>query len=329
MTILYTVVKWATITGVAIWLALAILDWIGPTAPVDLTLAPGTVAPGADLDALIAAEEAAVPGVRDGAARQIVWAGAPGEKTPLSIVYLHGFSAAAPEVRPLPDRVAEALGANLYFARLRGHGRDGAAMAGVTVNDWINDTARALEIGRRIGERVIVMGTSTGGTLAILAASHPDMSRDLAGLVLLSPNLRVAGWSGRVLEWPLADVWGPALLGAERSFPPHNEGHAANWTTRYPTAALAPLGALTRHVRKLNPADQTVPAMFLVSSEDRVVDTAAARRTAARWGAPSDLVPVVMGPDDDPSGHVLAGDILSPKKTAPIAEKIIAWAQRL
>jgi pimeloyl-ACP methyl ester carboxylesterase len=267
--------------------------------------------------------------LRDNAHKRIVWAGAKGEKTPLSVVYLHGFSASSEEIRPVPDLVAQALGANLYFTRLTGHGADGAAMADATVNAWVTDLAEAMAIGRRLGTRVVLIGTSTGATLAALAAAEPELRLDLAGLVLISPNFRAAGIGGRMIEWPYVRTWGPWFVGAERSFEPRSPGHAANWTTSYPATVLATLGALTHYVRGLDFAAMTVPAMFFVSNNDQVVDTAVARRIAARWGAPSELVPVTMGPQDDPSGHVLAGDILSPGKTAPVVERIVTWVRRL
>jgi len=72
-----------------------------------------------------------------------------------------------------------------------------------------------------------------------------------------------------------------------------------------------------------------VPGLFLISLSDEVIDTTAAARAAALWGAPSDLVEVSLGPGDDPSGHVLAGDILSPGQTEPLAERITAWIRGL
>jgi hypothetical protein len=79
----------------------------------------------------------------------------------VAIVYVHGFSASKAEVRPLPDRVAAALHANLFFTRLTGHGQDGTAMAKGSINAWVNNHAEAIAIDRAIGERVVVIGTST------------------------------------------------------------------------------------------------------------------------------------------------------------------------
>ena len=42
-------------------------------------------------------------------------------------------------------------------------------MADGSVNAWINDYAEAIAIGRAIGDKVVVIGTSTGASLATFA----------------------------------------------------------------------------------------------------------------------------------------------------------------
>jgi alpha-beta hydrolase superfamily lysophospholipase len=287
----------------------------------------------AELDAWLAARESNVPNLRPDAVKEIVWAGAEGERTDWAVVYLHGFSASRGEIRPVPDEVAAGLGANLFFTRLTGHGRDGAAMAEASVEDWIEDTAEAIAIGRALGSRVLVIGTSTGGTLAALAAHDPTMSAAVAGLVLVSPNFRVAGWPGRLIEWPAVRTWGPAIVGRERGFEPRSSDHARYWTTSYPTVAIAPLGALTRAARSMENEAATVPALFVVSERDRVVDSHAALRAAARWGrqggVSAELMAVSLQPGDDSAAHVVAGDALSPGGTAPLVARILGWAAGL
>ena len=245
------------------------------------------------------------------------------------MIYVHGFSASSEEVRPLPDRVAEALGANLYFTRLAGHGRDAAAMAEPELADWMADMAEAMAIGRRIGSRVLVIATSTGGTLSTLMAADPEMSEGLAGLALISPNYRVANPAGRILTWPGAEWWGPLIAGRERGFEPVNEAQARYWTERYPTVSVLPMAAAVAEARAIDHAALDVPALFIFSPEDRVVDAGATRHVAEVWGGASETEIVRPGPGTDPFNHVLAGDILSPALTDPITERILQWARTL
>ena len=113
-----------------------------------------------DLDAFVEDAEARVPDVRPGNEKEIVWADPETKaKTPLALVYLHGFSASRGETRPLSDTLAARLGANLFYTRLAGHGRDADAMAEAGLDDWIESGHEALQIGRRLGERVLLIGT--------------------------------------------------------------------------------------------------------------------------------------------------------------------------
>ena len=57
-----------------------------------------------------------------------------------------------------------------------------------TVNDWLNDTWEAYQIGQQLGERVIVIGVSTGGTAATWLATQPETS-SLMATVLISPTM--------------------------------------------------------------------------------------------------------------------------------------------
>ena len=302
---------------------------LGPREPVDLEIAFDPASLPEDLDTYLAEAEALVPALRPEEARRIVWAGEAGARTALSIVYLHGFSASSEEIRPVPDRLAEALGANLYFARLRGHGQDGAAMAEPTVGDWLEDTAESLAIGRRIGERVVVLATSTGGSLAAIAAADPALSEGIAGVALVSPNFAVNRPEAALLTLPWARLWLPRVAGEERGFAPVNEAHGRHWTTRYPIEAVLPMAALVAHARGLDHGQVRVPALFLYSEHDEVVSPAATRRVFEQWGGPKRIEPVVVGPGDDPVSHVIAGDILSPGQTQATVALLLDWVQGL
>lgn len=283
----------------------------------------------ADLDGWLAERELQFSDIRPGAEKRIIWAGAKGAKTPLAIVYVHGFSADAQEIRPVPDEVARALGGNLFFTRLAGHGRGGDAMAEPVAGDWIEDMAEAMGIGRRLGERVLVIGTSTGATLAAIAATDPDLSRDLAGTVLISANFGVQSAAAFILDLPLAPVWGPWVAGDEAGFEPINDGHGKHWTTRYPTAAFFPMAALLREARAIDWQAAKTPALFLYAPADKVIYPALIPPVAAAWGGKAELVTVEVDGDDDPFSHVIAGDILSPGQNDLVAGVITEWARGL
>jgi pimeloyl-ACP methyl ester carboxylesterase len=312
------------VLSLAAILALAFV--LGPRVPVDTTIRFDPSVIGDDPQAYVAKVEAAVPGIRDGLEKEIVWANPMVRaRTPLSIVYIHGFSASKGEVRPLPDDVADQLDANLFYTRLTGHGQDGAAMTQGSVNAWINDYEEALAIGRAIGDKVIVISTSTGGSLATWAATQPGASDGVVAIAFISPNFGVKASGAEILTMPWGKQIAELVAGKERSFAPHNTLHEKFWTTKYPIAATLPMAALTELAYGAPVEKATIPALFIFSDSDRVVRPDRTREIAGRWGAAHELVPL----DDtgDPDNHVIAGDALSPSTTAFLAQRIVVWIE--
>jgi len=281
----------------------------------------------ADPRAYLAAN--AAEDIQPSAEKEIIWADpASRSVTPVSIVYLHGFSATMEEIRPLPESVAQALGANVFFTHLTGHGRGGAALAEATVNDWINDTAEALEIGHALGERVLIIASSTGGTLAALAAEHPKLKDRMDGVVFISPNFGFRTAGADLLTAPFAQTFVPAVFGEEQSWSPTSKEHARWWMTSYPTRTAFPVAATVKAANAAPYDDVTIPALFVFPDADEVGDQRATRRIAGRWGGAVDFVAVERGATNDPSAHVIADQIMSPGMTSLLSEKIVTWARK-
>ena len=317
------------IIGVIVIAALiAAAYFLGPRVTTDTQVTFDASAIGDDPDAYLAAQEARFDDIRDGQAKGIVWAyPASKARTPLALVYVHGFSASRGETTPLTELIGAKLGANIYHTRLAGHGRTGEALATASVNAWVNDFAEAMAIGRRIGEQVVVISVSTGGGLAAWASLQPELATDLKGLVMISPNFQVKAGGAALLTGPWGAQLANLLIGAERSWKPRNEAHGRFWTTTYPTAALLPMAALTQLAREAPYEDAQVPALFVFADDDTVVDHSVTRDVAARWGAPHEMRVITESGDKD--NHVIAGDALSPSTTEEFAEFISEWIEAL
>ena len=306
-----------------------VVNAFAPRPVVDWTISFSEDEVGGDVDGYLARREAVFDDIIEGGQKEVIWAGAAGVKTPLSVVYIHGFSASKQEIRPVPDNVAAALGANLFFTRLTGHGRGSAAMAQATANDWLNDVAEAMAIGRAIGEKVVVIATSQGGTMTAMSSVDPGVMRSVAGIVFVSPNFGIVSGSAGLLTAPFAETFVPWIAGKERSFEPHNAEQAKWWTTSYPIAAVFPMAASVRAASGLAFEAVTTPAFFIYSPDDAVVKASQIARVAGEWGGKKEIWEVALGEGDDPSAHVIAGDILSPSMTAPVSERIVGWVSGL
>ena len=179
------------------WLALIIILLFiiyllgpSPATPVYTTTMPAVPVAPADLETYIKNNEALHKLKKDNEAR-IIWANdSIKQKTEYSIVYLHGFSASQEEGEPIHRTIAKEFGCNLYLSRLAEHGIDTTEpMMNLTAGEYWESAKQALAIAKQLGNKVILMGCSTGGTNALqLAATYPN---DIAALVLMSPNIAI------------------------------------------------------------------------------------------------------------------------------------------
>ena len=282
-----------------------------------------------DLDAYLESQEALVPNLRKELRKQIHWAGEPGKKQDLAIVYFHGFSGSNHELQPVPQQVAQELGANLFLGRWTGHGQDTEAMGEARGHHWMLDAAEALEIGQRLGDRVILMGTSFGGSMTTIAAADPLMAEKIDGIVFVAPNFALANWATPILTLPGIRTWGPWVAGEFREFEPKNELHERYWTPRYSNQATISLGQITKFVQGINYENISQPALFIFSDEDTVVKSTAIRAAIKRWGGSTEMEVIESGSGVDKDGHVITGDNLSPGSTELVIDRITRWVSAL
>ena len=282
-----------------------------------------------DIEAWLAATEKRVAGqyaLIPRTEKRVTWHGEAGARTPYAVVNLHGFSATRQETAPLAERVATALGANLFETRLSGHGHTEKPMHGVRAEDWLADTAEALAIGARLGERTVVIGTSTGGTLALAMSDHPAADA-VSDIVLISPNVQPSDGNAAWLTRPAGPLIARLVAGDTRSWAAHNEQQARYWTTSYPIEAAIEMMRLVDLLNTQLPMRLGQNLLVLLSPRDTVVSPAATKQAYERIDAPRKAL-IEIEDAGDPSNHVLAGDILSPDSTDAIAAMIVDFVLR-
>lgn len=135
---------------------------------------------------------------------RIIWANdSVKERTDYCVLYLHGFSASWYEGFPANVEFSRYFGCNAYFPRLASHGIDTEDQLIDMTPDRLWESAKeALMVARLLGKKVIIMSTSTGGTLGLKLAS--DFPEYVDGLILYSPNIRINNSTAFLLSKP----WG-------------------------------------------------------------------------------------------------------------------------
>jgi esterase/lipase len=164
------------------------------------------------------------------------------KKTEYSVIYFHGFSASSEEGAPFHTDVAKHFKANLYLPRLFGHGVGGEnPLRDFTADTYLESAREALAVAKTLGEKVIVLGTSNGGTLSLLLGTDPQ----IVSIGLFSPNIRIKDPNASLITLP----WGLNLASFVAGSDYHQMQNVVSpkenfWTTRYHIQALT-------HVQKL------------------------------------------------------------------------------
>jgi len=192
-----------------------------------------------------------------------------------AILYIHGFGAGRAEGEAVGDSLAEALNANIYYARLPGHGTGAEAHAAATFDQYLQEMETTLLQMPKLGKKVILMGTSTGALVGTWLASRH--SEKLHAVVMASPFWDFGDKSSRLLNFPGGLELGQVFLGRDRDArwkkDPEKRVHPdyeKYWLVKQKFAALVNLNNLRRFVaRKENFERITVPVLGLVYYQDK------------------------------------------------------------
>ena len=284
---------------------------------------------GNDLDQYLKNKESQFSDLKKNVQKKIIWSSKKNTKTKISIVYIHGFSASSEEVRPLPDLIGKDIRANIFYTRLTGHGRSSDAMGLSSISNWVNDLHEAIEIGSRIGQKVILISTSTGGTLSAISALNENLSKTILGYIFISPNFGINHKLANLISWPYSEYWLHLFIGKTRTIKPRNELDKKFWTLSYPTKALIPMARLVKKINNKNFSNVSNPALFYFSMDDEVVEPKKTLEFIENWGGETKTINVKMSEFDDKYSHVIAGDILSPGQTEFARKEMVEWIKSL
>jgi esterase/lipase len=295
-------------------LALFVIYFLGPQPPKpELNYVLPTVASINALDSQITAMEAPHK-IKPNNEAKIIWADSSKTQTEYAIVYLHGFSASQMEGDPVHQNIAKQFHCNLYLARLAEHGIDTTEdLMNLTAENYWESAKLAYAIGKQLGKKVILMGTSTGGTLALqLAANYPE----IAGLILYSPNIEVFNPSAPLLNNPWGLQIGRAVLKSNYvDIKYKDSAYPTYWNKHYRIEAVVALQNLleaTMTEANFKKIHQPTLALYYYKDEahqDNVIKVSAIQKMMQQIATPSNLKMEMAMPNT--GEHVLASPIVS------------------
>lgn len=247
---------------------------------------------------------------------RIVWNDSAKQKTEYVVVYLHGFSASQMEGDPTHRRFAKEFGCNLFLARLADHGIDTTATAALLLytpdRSW-ESAKEALAIGTKLGDKVILMSTSTGGTLALkLAAEYPDK---VFALINLSPNIALRNGAAFLLNDPWGLQIARMVVGGEYDVTDANEEEAKYWNKTRRLEAICQLEELIESTmsrdlfKRIKQPSLTLYYYMNEEEQDTQVKVSAMLEMNEQLATPPDLKVAVNVPTA--GAHVLGSSLTS------------------
>jgi pimeloyl-ACP methyl ester carboxylesterase len=252
------------------------------------------------------------------------------EKTEYAVVYIHGFSASREEGDPVHYDFAKKFGCNLFLARLEDHGIDTTEpLLMVTADRLWNSAKEAYAIGKQLGKKIILMATSTGGTLALrLAAEYPE----IAGLILLSPNIAINDANA----WLLNNHWGLQMANLIQGKYVHAKDttavYAKYWYPKYRMESAVELEELLETSMKESTFQKVKqPALVLYyyrdeDHQDPVVKVSAIKRMFGQLATAADQKRLIAVPD---AGDHVIGSYIKSKDVKKVEEECDKFAMEI
>ncbi|MBP7185047.1 MAG: alpha/beta hydrolase [Saprospiraceae bacterium] len=277
--------------------------------------------------------EKATFGIKKDNEAKIVWADSLHKsKTKYAFVYLHGFSASEKEGDPVHRNIAKHFNANLYLARLQGHGLDlgDSTMLNVSADGFYQSAYDAVEIGKKLGDTVIVIATSFGAALALRLASEDPT---IHALVTYSPCIKIFDPRAVLLD----DRWGLQLARTIKGdrfmdIPQVSPDQDDYWSLHYRIEALV---ELQNFITNSNTVEtfQKVKCPIMVgyyykneTEQDSVVSVAAIKEMFDELGTEKDKKLLIDFPN---AGHHVLGSYVLSKDIDAVTRESISFLEKV
>ncbi len=320
---------WALIVLI---LSLGLLYILGPKAEF-VMVNPDPVSvnvPLNDLDDYIAQQESKVSDIKPDNEARIVWLDSTKQKTEYALVYLHGFSASQEEGDPIHTNFAQRYGMNLYLPRIAGHGRlDSNSFINLTPEAMLASAKEAISIGKKIGEKVVLMSCSTGSTYSVYLTAHDP---SIHSQIMYSPNID--------LHDPMSDLttgpWGSwmleKVLGDERNHISYTPEAQKYWNPTYHKNGIIAVKALIEQTMNTEVFEKINQPMFIgyfykdENAFDDVVSIPEMKRLIKEISTEEDKKRIEAFPDVH--SHVIASRVMS-KDVASVQNSTFKFAEEV
>ncbi len=200
------------------------------------------------------------------------------------VLLVHGFLGSPQELQPLAERLAQE-GHTVRAILLPGHGENPERLKGIPWQRWAEHVQSELDILKQTAQRVVVVGFSMGGLLALMMAAQGRCDAVVAMAPALhlrmQKQMRFAGIIKYVMPWMYpfkkADFNAAETQANIRQYIPDADFSDVQLTNRLraevriPLSAVGQLVAVQRAVKPML-SDLCVPLLVVQGQQDQTVN---------------------------------------------------------
>ena len=317
-------IKGIIVTLIVIWV-FNIASLLGKS---DLNFKEVYVPSDVDLNSYLKNSEISLGDVPEEAQKKIIWSSVKKNKTDIAIAFLPGFSTTNFQQKEFFDKLSKELDANIFLSRLSGHGREYPGSKQMSAENYLNDTSEAIEIAKRIGNKVILIGFSLGGALTTAASFDNELSKDLHGVVLFAP-----AYAGTVRNY---SMWFYAMSFLDKINLDCNDyinDQKKYDCTKYSTNVFETTdgvqgGHIMSAVAEKDFSANKVPALSFFDYDDDVLNSYETKKRMDKWGNKKSKTIIIESGEKDITQHFIVG-FLNPELDEFYMKEISNWISNL
>jgi carboxylesterase len=245
-----------------------------------------------------------------------------GRRTARAVVLIHGFTDSPRQFASLADSLY-ALGDNVLVPRLPHHaerGKNVSELSRLTASELVRTADHAVDIAAGLGDTVVVLGLSVGGTLAVWAGEH---RAEVRRAVVIAPPFE-ATHIPSMLEKSIVNIGAHVPNVNRRSAPDSTRPDRDPGFSTRGLAQVLRLGIAVRHDAE-HPTVGSAEMLFLINANDHTVKAAPIFDVARAWNAHGAPAVVYEIPDSLGLPHNIV-DPMYRNEATPVLPALVALA---
>ena len=280
------------------------------------------------LDSYLKNSEISLGDVPEEAEKKIIWSNTEKNKTEIAIAFLPGFSTTNFQQKEFFDKLSKELDANIFLSRLSGHGREYPGSKQMSAENYLKDTSEAIEIAKRIGKKVILIGYSLGGALTTAASFDEKLSKDLHGVVLFAPAY--VGTIRNISLWLYAMSFLDKINHDCNDYINDQKKYdCTKYSTKvFETSDGVQGGHIMSAVAEKDFSANKVPALSFFDYDDDVLNSYETKKRMDKWGNKKSKTIIIESGEKDITQHFIVG-FLNPELDEFYIKEISNWINNL